>query len=74
MVPVKQMELGPSMEIAGLGLTKIVFVGNDGQPVAEDVNVKLTKPGPDALISPSLLMVAVEGLLDVHVPGPGLMA
>lgn len=73
-VPVRQMEDGPSIEIAGLGLTKIVFVGNDGHPVAEDVKVKLTKPGPVALISPSLLIVAVEGLLDVQVPGPGLNA
>ena len=36
--------------------------------------MKLTKPGPVALISPSLLIVAVEGLLDVQVPGPGLNA
>lgn len=58
----------------GLGFTKIVLVGKDGQPVTEEVNVKDTRPGPDALISPSLLIVAVEGLLDVHVPGPGLNA
>ena len=49
-------------------MTKIVLVGNELHPVAEEVNVKLTSPGPEALITPLLLMVAVDTLLEVHVP------
>ena len=68
MVVFRQIADGPSMEVEGLGLTKIVLVGNELHPVAEDVNVKLTSPGPEALITPLLLIVAVETLLEVHVP------
>lgn len=68
MVAFKQMAEGPSTEVVGLGLTKMVLVGNELHPVAEDVKVKLTSPGPEALITPLLCIVAVETLLEVHVP------
>jgi hypothetical protein len=54
--------------MVGAFLTSIGAVGNEGQPVAVNVKVKVAVPGATPVTTPPFVTVATAGLLLVHVP------
>ena len=60
-VPPIQIPDGPETFTTGLAFTVIGWVGEEGQPVKELVNVKVAVPGLSAVTTPALLTEAMAG-------------
>jgi hypothetical protein len=62
------MAFDPVILTTGLFLIVTGFVGAELHPVAVSVNTKVAEPTAIPVTKPELLTVAINGLLDAHVP------
>lgn len=67
-VPVIHIEDGPLMDAIGVALTVTGVDANELQPVVAFVNTNVVEPMAMPVTIPPFVMVAILGLLLVHVP------